>query len=306
MVSSADEKGLRHNPRHKKRDKRITLSGAMARTREQLEAAREEAIRSNPELWFLRKWGCWREEVLEDPRTGDILKRLYKVWPRLSADQRRVYLQAAESIAEAEKSKSTLNPRGTRERYMRLSKSAIAAAKLVQELSLIFPPPWAGEKAKIGELLFGLASFVSGARLATIPFEVDMTVDDASDLLRAAKKKIKRRVGGMRWELLRDLVWLASGRSRELDERTVRRYLDKQQTARNPVAAFWGQHSIEHVYWVAKEWRGQLREPHTSSQADSWPWNADLMDQSTDASVFGDLPDSHPYRQAGRQYLTTP
>jgi hypothetical protein len=43
----------------------------------------------------------------------------------------------------------------------------------------------------------------------------------------------------MNWELVRGLAWLASGKKIELDERTVRRYLEKQRYAKDPVEDCW-------------------------------------------------------------------
>ncbi len=192
-----------------------------------------------PEFWFLQKWGVSPEESSSNPRTSTILSHLYKIWPRLTPDQRHLYLQTAERIAEAEMAKGAWNPKASRTRSIRLIKSAVASAKLVRELSSIFPPPWVGDEGKIGELVFGLASFIAGTLSATFPWDRDMAVDTASDALRSAKKKIARKTGGMRWELLRDLVWLASGKRDHLDERTVRRYLDKRPIAKNPLEAYW-------------------------------------------------------------------
>ena len=88
------------------------------------------------------------------------------------------------------------------------------------------------------------------------------------------KKKIARKAGGMRWELLRELVWLASGGTREPDERTVRRYLEKQRPAKDSAEAYW-QSKLDlmgHAFRLAKQWRAQpeivdkLGPPRTMSE----------------------------------------
>ncbi len=217
-----------------------------------------------PEFWFLQKWGVPPDESSRDPRTSAILSRLYKVWPRLTPDQRRLYLQTAERIAEAEKAKGAWNPKASRKRSIRLIKSAVASAKLVHiELEFNFSATLGRRReGKIGELVFGLASFIAGTLSATFPWDRDIAVDTASDALRSAKKKIARKTGGMRWELLRDLVWLASGK-RDLDERTVRRYLDKRPIAKNPLEAYWQPHMelIGAGIRLARQWRAHQDEP---------------------------------------------
>ena len=284
MGSSADGKGLGHN-RRREYDPIVdqpTSGGLLGY--------------NNPEFWFLQKWGVPPDESSSDPRTSTILSQLYKVWPRLTADERRLYLQTAERIAEAEKAKGAWNPKASRKRSIRLTKSAVAAAKLVRELSSIFPPPWERDEGKIGELVFGLASFIAGVLPATFPWDRDSAVDTASDTLRTAKKKIARKTGGMRWELLRDLVWLASGK-RDLNERTVRRYLDKRQHAKNPLDAFWRPHreSMENAFRLARQWRRtQLEEPSKRYRP------APLLEPS------GLSFDSEPFEQAARKYLITP
>jgi len=272
---------------------------------EQWAAQAAEALRSNPELLFLRKWGCWREEVLEDPRTGKILEQLYKVWPRLSADQRRLYLQAAEGIAQAENAKNAWTPKTSRPRYVRLAKTAVAAARLVQEIGSIFTPPWEGEEAKVGELVNGLATFVLASVSATFLFSRDEAVEAASNLLRTAKKRIPRRIGGMRWELLRDLVWLASRGKRHLDESTVRRYPPKQSDKWwNPVAAHLDFNLFSAAYDLAGQWHPEPEEQDKPRQSEAGDWTIPL-DPPGWSSGGSTFPSYRVFNRVARRFLTT-
>ena len=263
MVPDADEigHGQRSNP--KSRRKRTANVGQLMSPGQMSTETVLRMLRAAPEFSFLEKWGCPIPELNSEPRGSEILRRMYKLWKRLTGDQRRMYLQTAERIAEAEKAKTDWNPKASRERFIRLAKSVVAAAKLVEELRVVYPPPWVGEEYKIGELVFGLASFILGTFSATFPWARDEAASTARDLLRTAKKRIGRRTGGMRWELLRDLVWLASGKRLELDERDVRRYLDEQRSAKNPAEAYLRPHRelIWNATRLAKQWRAQPKEP---------------------------------------------
>jgi hypothetical protein len=136
MDSSADEKRLRPKGRPKKSN-----AGADA-----FFARAIKSLRLHPEFEYLEKWGVeWR-----DPQFKEIAKRLYRVWPRLSAEDRELYLRTAESIVQAEKAKNAWNPKAQRDRYARLSKNAVAAAALANELGAMFPSPWTGEKRAHG------------------------------------------------------------------------------------------------------------------------------------------------------------
>lgn len=162
MDSRADEKGLRRNQRRKNTNGRA--DGFLARAL--------DALRLHPEFEHLSKWGV--EWI--DPHFKDIAKRLYRIWPPLSAADRELYFRTAESIAEAEKAKNAWNPKAARDRYTRLSKSAVAAAKLANEIGAMFPSPWTDERAPIGDLIQGLASFVAGSLKATFSLDRDKAI----------------------------------------------------------------------------------------------------------------------------------
>jgi hypothetical protein len=296
MVPDADEKGHSQRRHPKNRRKHTANVGQLMLAGQMSTETVLRILRAAPEFSFLERWGCPIPELVFEPRGSEILRRMYKLWRRLTADQRRMYLQTAERIAEAEKAKSTWNPKASRERSIYLAKSAVAAARLVRELSLIFPPPWLGDENKLGELVFGLASYIRGTLDATVPWERDEAVDAASGVLRTAKKRIARRTGGMRWELLRDLVWLASGKMRDLDERDVRRYLDKQRSAKNLAEGYlrpnW--ELMGSACLLAKQWRAQPKEP----------------DKPKPSSLYGQLGgpslDSESHTKAALRYLASP
>lgn len=296
MTPSADEKGHSQPPKPRRRRKDTVNLGQLMTNPELRSEIFLNAFRKAPEFAFLRKWGCPIQELVFEPRASEVLSRMYKLWPRLTPGQRHLYLLTAESIAEAEKAKSEWNPKASRARYARLAKNAVAAANLVKEISAVYPPPWIGEKYKIGELVLGLASFISGTFSATFPWERDEAVATATGLLRTAKKRIARRTAGMRWELLRDLVWLASGKRVELDERDVRRYLDQQRSGRNPAEAYlrphWG--LLFQASRLGKQWRAQ-------------PEAVDKLGEPQFVPELGEAElDSDSFRAAALRYLSSP
>jgi hypothetical protein len=225
MGSGEHEKGLRHNPRHKNADS----------ARDRWIAKLMSGARAHPEFSYFRKWGVKFDDP--DLRIQAILENLYRVWPRFAEENRELYLRTAESIAAAEKAKVGWNPKASRERYARVAKNAVAAAQLAAELAVMFPPPWTGERAPIGTLLEGLASFVGGAVPATRPWELTEATIKARVRVQITKKRLQAK--GVQWELLRDLAWLASGRTVQLDERSIRRYLDEPTHPKDPAARYW-------------------------------------------------------------------
>jgi hypothetical protein len=241
MGSGEEKKGLRPNPKRGSKGE-VNIGELMSRDPKAERALLSGALKGtpeHPEFLFLAKWGLKPRELLEDPRASDILSRLYKVWPRLSANDRLLYLQIVENIAKAEKAKNAWNPKPVRSRHIRLAKDAAIAAELVCEISAIFPPPWEGEREPIGYLMRGLGSFMLAALAVSFPMDKAAAADAASKLLRKAKKRIEKKARGMHWELVRDLVWLASGQETTLDERTVRRYLEEQPFPKRPADRVW-------------------------------------------------------------------
>jgi ribosomal protein L35 len=96
-----------------------------------------------------------RCDLVDDPRVPPIIQRLEKVLPRLTRRDKDLFFRAAESIAEAEQAKAHWNPKTGRSQHRRLSKSAIAAARLAEEIGAMMPPPWTGERAPISDLVQG-------------------------------------------------------------------------------------------------------------------------------------------------------
>ena len=181
----------------------------------------------------LRIWGVRPD----DPEARAVKSQLARM--RLSVEDQLWMLETAERIAEAERAKAAWNPKAQIAAYMTLCKVGTAAARLSREISELFPPPWTGERARVGLLLAELAAFIEGILTTTMIVKNSVAGAVASSTVRTMKQR--RSPGGrIHWELLGDLCWLASGRtSRRISERSVRRYLDDQRRPRSPVAAYW-------------------------------------------------------------------
>jgi hypothetical protein len=66
-----------------------------------------------------------------------------------------------------------------------------------------------------------------------------VSVFEAGEMVRRTSERLLKRTGRRHWDLIRDLVWLASGDQADLDERSVRRYLEERSGAKSPAAAYW-------------------------------------------------------------------
>ncbi len=225
MNSGEEQGGVR---RKSKKRKSMTLRDLMT------PAGWHQAQRENPEFVFLAKWGYPVRVWNDDPQVLEIMERLDRFWPGLSAADRQLYLQTAESVAEAEKARRAWNPKASRKRFIQLAKTAVWAAKLANALSELFPPPLAGESAPLWDLMGGLGSFVAGVVAATVPIDTNVSARKANQLVKTTKQRLQRKARGINWELVRDLAWLASGKKITLDERAVRRYLEKVRSTTSP------------------------------------------------------------------------
>ena len=157
-------------------------------------------------------------------------KRLARLWRRWSYKQKEELLLAVEGIVSAELAKQAWNP-GVRKRHQGLSQSAVAAARLAENIGTLFPPPWQGENQEIGRLVHKLFEFSRAG--------LDATARPARyRLTNSAKLLVGRTRPKAPWELLRDLVWLVSKNRCRPSERTVRRYLT-EPLPKLPVDAYW-------------------------------------------------------------------
>jgi hypothetical protein len=188
-----------------------------------------------PDL-FAEKLEAWGVKAA-DWHAKDVKNRLAKT--KLPLADQLVLFSTAEHIAEAEKAKHSWNLKVKAPRYTAVSKIATSAARLSREISEMFPPPWADERARMGVLVAELAAFVEGTFTATKFVDRNYSVRQAAAMVRSIKQA--RSAGGcVYWELLADLSWLASGKSGErVSERTVRRYLEGQRKCESPVRAYW-------------------------------------------------------------------
>lgn len=228
MVPSEDTGSLRHNSRHKKRRESLTLADLFSpKTLSRLESSAQDID------ILLKKFREWHIDP-GDPRTNAVLNRLEKIWPSLAKQDRIALLETGESIAEAEKAKRVWKLRATRQEYVNVAKCIIAAAQLEKQIRALFPPPWDGVRACIAELSRELAAFIEGSLLAVVPNEKDLRLSTARTRVRSTKQRLSKKTGRFRWELVGEIAWLASRGEVDPDERTVRRYLEEQQTHTTP------------------------------------------------------------------------
>ena len=132
------------------------------------------------------------------------------------------------------------NPQAQRERYERLCNSALSAAHLAEDIATVFPPPWEPENSEIGTLVTKLVEFVSGTLQATTLPVKQISATQASILVRRVKPIATSKTRRMPpWELLLDLVRVASKEKCDPSERTLRRYVDEQSRLKVPVYLHW-------------------------------------------------------------------
>ena len=189
----------------------------------------------------LSKWGLRGDDL----NAKNVRERFAKLSLRLSEQTLRQLLETAESIGSAENAKAGHNPKANRKQYRRLSRTAVSAARLAIEIAEILPPPWEAERAPIGVLVAGLASFIDGALMATLSAsgESSAKLRAAHKSLSSTRRPLNARTGKTHWELIRDLVWLVSGTKRtRISERSIRRYLEQPKRPRIPEKGYWNSH----------------------------------------------------------------
>jgi hypothetical protein len=200
------------------------------------------------------KWGI----STDDHDASDTKRRLAKVRPELSIEEQVWYLMTAESIADAEKAKRVWNPKANVNKYRHLCKTATRAARLILAIDELVPSPWVDERSYIGEIVAGLNSVMQGILQATMLPSKNTSVGRATTILQQTKSLFSKRTSRMHWELLQDLVWLASGKRIRPSERTVRRYLDEPRRSRSPVRDYWARN------WDLLRRAGLLASPSRS------------------------------------------
>jgi len=213
--------------------------GGMARIRQGIEGTTRKAPNigrnvnaepSGPDLGLLNlqllKWNV----NVDDPRVEMIVRRLAKVWPRLSVTDRAWLLCAAESIAAAGEAKTEWNPKEHARRHKELRRASVHAAKLAKEVRALFPHD---PDTKIMAFVSELGAFAEGTMVATLPVAQRTTVQLAESLVRGAGLRIKGRTGQMYLELIADLAWLAGGlkTANPISERSVRRLLQPDSSS---------------------------------------------------------------------------
>jgi hypothetical protein len=185
------------------------------------------------------RWAFQRD----DPDARVVSRRLEKVWAHWKPDEREILLLTAESVARAEEAKLAWNPKLSRRQYLRLSRTSSDAARLANRISVLFPPPWEGSRGPIGDLVRGLRDYAERVLRATIASDNDIAFWTAHYSIRELRRRTRRASGKVSWELLADLVWLASGKEiQRPNEITIRRYLSRRRgspTTKSPAAPHW-------------------------------------------------------------------
>jgi hypothetical protein len=216
-----------HNPRHGELLTGHSLQGlsTAARPRDQLGEK-------------LTTWGVRPD----DPDADAVRRRLARI--QLSFEDQFWLLQTAEHIAKAEKAKAVWNPKAQTGQYISLGKIATAAARLIKGISEVFPPPWTDERARMDSLVAELDALIEGTLAATMIINKETAVSLASLMVKSMRQRRCSPKGRVHWELLQDLIWLASAKpGGRISERSVRRYLEDQRRSRSPVRAYWRRNS---------------------------------------------------------------
>ena len=176
----------------------------------------------------------------DDLQAKDAAPRLKTIWGKWSHQRKEELLLAVEGIARAEADKHAWNPRVQRERYEHLAKSAVSAARLAEDIATLFPPPWRRDQREIGTLVHKLDEFINAAYIATTFPARRRSASRARNLVQRVKPATTTKTRRMPpWELVRDLVWLASEGKVQPSERTIRRYLDEERRAKSPATLYW-------------------------------------------------------------------
>lgn len=181
----------------------------------------------------LKIWGV----RFDDPDAVAVTRRMARI--RLSVGDQLWLFETAERIAEAEKAKAAWNPKAKATQYLNFCKIVKAAARLTIEVSKVFPPPWTEERARMGRFVGEMAAFMEGVLAATMIVTQNSAVFLASATVTNMKQSRPPK-SRLYWELLQDLIWLASAkRAGRMSERSVRRYVEGQRRARSPARAYW-------------------------------------------------------------------
>ena len=193
-----------------------------------LRAGPEEAHGTDLLAEKLQIWGVQPD----DPDAAAVRRQLERI--RLSVDDQSWLLETSENIAKAERAKAAWNPKSKRAQYMHLCKIGTAAARLSKDIRELFPPPWTDERAPMSALVAELAAFIEGNVNATTVIGQDFSVAVATATVRDMKQR-RSRNSHVHWELISELVWLASAKTAaRISERSVRRYLEDQRRPRRP------------------------------------------------------------------------
>jgi len=176
----------------------------------------------------------------DDLTVNAVRRRMARI--QLSIEDQYWLLETAEHIAAAETAKAAWNPKAKASEDLPLYKLVTAGARLIKKIAAVFPPPWTGERARLGAFVADMAAFLEGTLAATMVVDKNVVVSLASATARSMKQQ--RPPGGrVYWELLQDLIGLASSKTAgRISERSVRRYVEEQRMSQSAARAYWRKH----------------------------------------------------------------
>jgi hypothetical protein len=169
--------------------------------------------------------------------------KLQKLQPYWTEEQQFQLLRTAEAIAREIKARAAWErDREQRERYKNVARRCVTAARLARNLLRVFPPPWHGDRAVVGQLITSLLDLaVSGVQETALldhglAFALaHQAVVNLADVHKKTPKHLRPSSA-----LIAELAWLAGGkRYRIRDEHTIRRYRHARKSVMPPGAASW-------------------------------------------------------------------
>lgn len=151
-----------------------------------------------------------------------IVKRVNDAWEPWVPALRSQLLLTIDAFVQAENAKkvSKRDPEMGR-RYRQLARTAITAGELAMQMSKLFPPPWDKHTHPLLDLL---VAWANSGLIQTTVIDRDQARVVAGEMIDQLRDDLKTAGHKMPYELMADLLWLATGRQKRFDESTIRRY----------------------------------------------------------------------------------
>lgn len=184
--------------------------------------------------FVFRCWGVAKGDLDAKP----VLHRLDLTWQRWTAHQRVLLWEAVNAIVSAEQAKVDWQPKSLKPAYQKAAQIARDAARLAHDLreTLAREP---NVIPALQALVSALEELARSGLWATANLQHDMAIMRAGAAVITLRRLTPRNSGRVSWELLRELVWLASRKRHLVDEKTIRRYLSSKAASPTPVVEFW-------------------------------------------------------------------